>query len=254
MVEDLSFLFNDEEKLKYTRIVEKAQNALKNHSAEAVCFVDPFWQEMAASIANRFDDLKAYFFGGINDAESKFLVFVPWYIEPISEEYISIVSFDNPYNDVKHSDVLGKILSLGVERKVVGDIIISNKVYIVVSKSIENYILSEFRNIRRHEIVPYTVNSADEVPEHNYTEKIVVVPSMRLDAVVSKIYNISRNEAQDMISKGLLKLDYRPFDKYSYEIKDRSMISLRGFGRARVLEIIGSTQKGNLRIRTERLV
>lgn len=254
MVDDLSFLLNDDEKLQYTRIEEKARNAFRNHSKEAVYFLNPFWQEMAVSISKRFDDIEAYFFDGINNAESKFLVFAPWYTEPLEEDYISIISFKNPYSDIKHSDVLGKILSLGIERKVIGDIIVSDNVYIVVSKSIESFILSEFRDIRKHEIEPFVVKDIIEFPKNNYAEKIIVVPSMRLDAITSKIYNISRTDAQNKISKGLLKLNYRVFDKYSYEIKEECMISLRGYGRARINEIVGTTQKGNLKIRMERLL
>lgn len=254
MVDNLSFLYNDEEKLKYTRILEKAHNALKNHTPEPVCFVDPFWQEMSTAIANQDDEIKAEFFGGINNAESKFLVFAPWYIETDPNDYVSVICFDNPFNDIKHSDVLGKILSLGVDRRVVGDIIVSDKVYVVVGKSIEGYILTEFRDIRRHSINPYTVQYNIDMPKPNYKENTFIVPSMRLDAVVSKIYNISRNESQDKISKGLLKLNYRVLDKTSYEITEKCLLSLRGYGRVRVVEVLGQTQKGNLRIKTERLI
>lgn len=72
MVDELSFLYNDDEKIKYSRIEEKALIALNNFRAESVDFLDPFWQEMSISIAQKYDDLKAIFFGGMDNSENKY--------------------------------------------------------------------------------------------------------------------------------------------------------------------------------------
>ena len=77
---------------------------------------------------------------------------------------------------------------------------------------------------------------------------------MRLDAVVSKVYNISRSETQGKIENGLLKLNYRIVDKPASEVKEDSLISLRSFGRVKIKEVTGTTQKGNLRLKVERLI
>lgn len=77
---------------------------------------------------------------------------------------------------------------------------------------------------------------------------------MRLDAIVSKVYNISRSQAQGKIENGLLKLNYRVVDKPATELKEDSLISLRSFGRVKVKEVVGQTQKGNLRLKVERLI
>lgn len=254
MVDELSFLYNDDEKIKYSRIEEKALIALNNFRAEPVDFLDPFWQEMSVSIAQKYDDLKAIFFGGMDNAENKYLVFCPWYMDLEAKDFISIICFDNPYDDIKHSDVLGKLLSLGIDRRTLGDIFVGEKVYIVVSKSVESFLLTEFRDIRRHGIIPYTVDKAPSIIKDSYKETSVIVHSLRLDAIVSKVYNISRSQAQGKIENGLLKLNYRVVDKPATELKEDSLISLRSFGRVKVKEVVGQTQKGNLRLKVERLI
>lgn len=254
MVDELSFLYNDDEKIKYSRIEEKALIALNNFRAEPVDFLDPFWQEMSKSIAQKHDDLKAIFFSGMDNAENKYLVFCPWYMDLEAKDFISIICFDNPYDDIKHSDVLGKLLSLGIDRRTLGDIVVGDRVYIVVNKSVESFLLAEFRDVRRHSIIPYIVDSVPSITAEDYKEDTVIVPSLRLDAVVSKIYNISRSQAQVKIENSLLKLNYRIVDKPSFEVKENSLISLRSFGRVRIKEVTGTTQKGNLRLKVEKLI
>ncbi|WP_300408114.1 hypothetical protein [Lagierella sp.] len=57
--------------------------------------------------------------------------------------------------------------------------------------------------------------------------------------------NVSRNKARDKILKGDVKVNYIE-SKITHEVlEDKSLISIRGYGRFKFMEILGRTKKDN---------
>lgn len=254
MVEDLSFL-NKDEIGDYKKLEDKVLIANRRNTYEETDFLDPFWQKMLQSIVNSYNDMSVSFFGAYNNAERKVCVIYNSYLpEPLEDDFISVLAFDYKTDDIKHKDVLGKILSLGIERYTVGDIYFYNSTcYIAVKKSVEAFLFTEFRDIKRHSIELYTPeNILFKNVSADLEEETLIAASLRSDLIVSKIYNIKRNIASNMILKGLFKLDYRVFLRNDKPITVPSLISLRGYGRVHVDEIVGKTGKDNLRIKIRR--
>lgn len=256
MVDLSSFLKNADEFLQFQRLEEKANISINDYNIMDTNFLDPFWQDMALSIKNREPSLAVSFFGAYDDAERKIAVYSPDFMQLTEEDFISVVGFKNQFNDIKHSDCLGRILSLGINRDHIGDIIVGDEIFFVIKKSIENFLISEFRDIRRHSIelkkyeLSYFRDFMDKMEENKiFKEKIILIPSLRADAILSKLFNISRQKAQEKISKGELKINHRVEERASTEIKLPALISLRGYGRVQIEEEIGLTQKGKIRIR-----
>ena len=88
----------------------------------------------------------------------------------------------------------------------------------------------------------------------NYQEKIITTSSRRADAVVSEIFNLSRAKIQEYILKERLYVDFELFTTNSREIKDGSLISLKGYGRAIFDEVISETKKGRMRARVKKVL
>lgn len=254
MVEDLSFL-NKDEIADYKKLEDKVLIANRRNTYEETDFLDPFWQNMLKSIVNSYTDMSVSFFGAYNYSERKVCVVYNSYLsEPLEEDYISVLAFDYKTNDIKHKDVLGKILSLGIERYTIGDIYFNNNTCtIAVKKSVEDFLITEFRDIKRHSIELYSpINIDIKKVRPNYREETIISASLRADLLVSKIYNIKRNDASSMIEKGLFKNNYRVFLRNDKPISVPSLISLRGYGRVHIDEIVGKTGKDNLRINIRR--
>lgn len=249
MVEDFSFLNRDEID-EYTKLSKKVNLAYEKDYYVETDFLDPYWQKILQSIVNRYIGMKSSFIGIFNDAERKIAIIYSDFLQnPLSEDYLSCLSFDLP-DDVLHKDVLGTLMSLGVSRKAIGDIVIRDgKCYIAVKNSLSNYLIAEFREIRRHEITLKQVDGTNiSATKLKVTYKTVVVPSLRLDAIVASVYNIKRNIAVNMIKKGLVKVDYRQTFDVDKKIELPALISVRGYGRVYIDEVSGSTQKGNLKL------
>ncbi|MDU1010258.1 hypothetical protein [Finegoldia magna] len=55
--------------------------------------------------------------------------------------------------------------------------------------------------------------------------------------------NISRKDAQIMIKNKKIKLNYEVISNTSKSVEENSLVSIRGYGRYRLLEYLGSTKK-----------
>ena len=70
-----------------------------------------------------------------------------------------------------------------------------------------------------------------------------------MDCLVSEMANISRKDAQIMIKNKKIKLNYEVISNTSKSVEENSLVSIRGYGRYRLIEYLGSTKKDKLRIK-----
>ena len=196
-------------------------------------------------------DSKCFFFGGYDGAERRVAVFLPDenYEQDDDEQVITALEIRHS-SSIGHRDVLGSILGLGIERDVVGDILIGNeKSYVIVTKEIVPYILQNFTKIGRNNIsvseVPF---SSLEVPERKTEEIFSTVASLRLDCIAAEGFRLSRESAQSAIKKQLVQVNHKIVESPSYNIKEKDVISLRGKGKI-ILDSIGTnSRKGIIRV------
>ena len=90
------------------------------------------------------------------------------------------------------------------------------------------------------------------VPYSDLTpEKIVIVSSLRLDVLISGVYDISRSKSSNLIDGEKVFINGKLAKSNSVNIENGSMISVRGYGRFRYTEILGTTRKDRIRILCE---
>src|SRR5690625_1309801 len=92
-------------------------------------FLDPREQQIIKSvIGSKNDDVKYHFFGGSKTKERARAIIAPFY-ESIDEASFDIVileaTFPTKFVTLRHQDIMGAFLSLGLERKKLGDIILT---------------------------------------------------------------------------------------------------------------------------------
>lgn len=151
-----------------------------------------------------------------------------------------------------HRDYLGAILNLGIERKVVGDILTDGtEGYVFVSSNMAGFISESLERVKHTSV---KVSETNDVPEQFVSapkESFYIVPSLRIDAVISKIYNVSRKEAQQAVTSGHVFINSRTAMQYTYQLEEKDLVSVRGFGRFRFKGVVSDTRKGNLKIAAE---
>ena len=131
-----------------------------------------------------------------------------------------------------HRDFLGSILALGIERSLIGDIAVGEEeTYIFVKEDMADYIISSLTRVRRTDVL---LLRAKTVPEGRLyrTERIgLQAVGERLDAIVAKVFHISRDDSLSLFKKHLVFLGGRVVENNSLIPKKDDVISVRGYGR-----------------------
>lgn len=195
------------------------------------------------------------FFGGHDDCERKIFGVFPEWEEPSADAFpISVIKISSSYKELSHRDYLGSILSLGIERNKIGDIIVDGKTaYVFAEDSIREYISGNIVKIGNQGVKTQMAKNFP-LPEKRFEEIETVCASQRIDAVVSALTRTSRQTAQKLIEAGYVKLDYRVSDKASQNVPDGGILSVRGYGRF-IFEGAGSmTRKGRIHITAKRFI
>lgn len=201
------------------------------------------------------DIMKVYgvpylFFGGNKQSDRKILCVYPDYCHTDELEWpiCSLVFKRNiPIN---HRHVLGTLMSLGINRELIGDIDVGeNWVQVIIHKRIKDYLMSHFNEIN-HCKIECMVKNSDEILsfERKYQELSLIVASNRIDGILGKIWGNSRQKSLELIKQKKVKINDVPIGKTDSRIKNNDVISLRGKGKARVINMDDRTKKGKIRI------
>ncbi|MDR3595811.1 YlmH/Sll1252 family protein [Clostridium sp.] len=153
------------------------------------------------------------------------------------------------FSALTHRDFLGAILSLGIERNKIGDLLVSeNTCYLPIHEEIESFIICNLERISKVKCDVEIIDKVEFLPKFTFKEEIVLVSSLRIDGIVSKIINVSRAKAQGMIEQGQVLVNYVKIKEKSYELKSEERITIRGFGKFILGNSIGNTKSGKLKI------
>lgn len=160
--------------------------------------------------------------------------------EPLSPKYA---------DKLTHRDFLGAILNLGIERDTLGDIVIINNVgYIFALENIAPYIADGLVKIKRTDVSAKIVTELPEGELYRTERKTVQISGERLDAVVAKVFSLSREDAQNLFKRRLVFADGREIDSPSYTPKENEKISVRGHGRFIYVGKQSLSKKGKLNV------
>ena len=147
-----------------------------------------------------------------------------------------------------HRDFLGALLNLGIERETLGDIaIIDNVGYIFAKDDIAPFIISELSRVKHTDVI-LTVTDAPEEALFRTERRQIQANGERLDAVIAKVFSLSRDEAQLLFSRRLVFASGREISSTSYIPKRDEVISVRGKGRFIYCGYETLSRKGKLNI------
>lgn len=161
-------------------------------------------------------------------------------ISPLSEKFA---------DDLTHRDFLGSLMGLGIKRETLGDIVISkNKGYLICLETISQYIIENLTKVRHTSVSCEICNKIplEDLPQPK--EKMVIVSSLRLDGIISAVYNLSRSKSSALIDGEKVFINGKLTKSNSAPLKEDDVISVRGYGRFKFKEISGDTRKGRIRI------
>ena len=193
--------------------------------------------------------IEVLFDGGFDNAEYKRAIFMPIGYKADFKIRVYEIVYNHKFFSFNHRNVLGSLMSLGIKRESIGDIIfVDKKIYFACTEEINAYILNEFKMVSHASIELKEVTDRITVIK-NIVEETVIVSSMRLDVIISTAYNLSRNEANEFINGGLVSVNHIECLNNSKMIKENDCISVRHKGRVYVNEIVRKTKSDRLAIK-----
>lgn len=232
---------NQEEELFFKRIYSIKENAINNYKLTTLKFLDIRKQDIVKYIIG--NDLFLYFSGGYEDSEYKKCIISPFELEdPDFKIDILSLEYNSKYLTLNHRKVLACMMDLGIKREVFGDILFdSDKCFIVSSSDMSEYIINTLTVIS-HTPVSVSIYNGVVNNKINLEEHKCFVSSMRLDCVVSAIYNVARSVSQDFISSENVKVNQVVIKNNNHILNVGDIISVRGKGRFKVLDILGQSR------------
>lgn len=160
--------------------------------------------------------------------------------------------FQFKYNDrfqtITHRDVLGSLMSLGIDRQQIGDIVINeNVIQIITTKKIAPFLFQNVTTIKKASIQLEEVNEVNEKQVEVESSECFVA-SYRLDVFVSALTKMSRKISDEYIEKGYVQVNHQVMYSSNYQCQVGDLISIRGYGRFTFEALKSQSKKGKYRI------
>lgn len=247
----LNHITDEDQIFNMRRVLDQIEIVLNKHTVGITDFMDPYERRLAKSLLNRFTDISYKELGGIDEGERKVILIYP--------EYFQYQNMDTPICSLKiegniatlsHRDFLGAILNLGINREKIGDILIhEDNVQVVVKSEISDFILISLTRIGKERVKVKEIPLNELKPGNiEYKNILATVHSLRLDALISNAWKLSRKDSQQLIESKKVKVNWEPIERVSKDIGEGDIISAKGYGRFILNSIKGISKKGRIRV------
>ena len=216
-------------------------------------FLDPRQIYILETLLRQNGELSFQFEGGYVAAERKRCLIFPDYFTPTEADFsfeLYEIVYPVKFAKLSHGKVLGTLMSAGVKREYFGDIMTDGTRWqVFIASEIANFVTSQIDKIGRVGV---------RLEKRDYTETIIptdtweiehlTVSSLRLDAIISEVYAISRQRSKELVEAGKVKINWTENLRPDFVLDLLDIISIRGFGRIQLQAIEGKTKKEKYRL------
>ena len=243
-----------EDKIFLAHICDLCDKSDKTGMIMYTAFMTPRQARIVGERLSHLYDIR--FFGGFADAERLMAAIVPNDWEDVNYPMCAVKVDNLSKKELTHRDYLGSILALGITRDNLGDIAVTEKgAYVLSCSDIADYIVTNLTKIGSCGV---RLSVAEDVSALEITKNFktisATVTSMRLDCIVSAMTGKSRSVASELISDGLVSVNYDDIKSVSHTVKDKDVLSVRGYGKARVETDMTLTKKGRTHINIQKYI
>lgn len=246
-----------EDRLLASHIADLLEVCKKKHISRFSAFLDERQAVLAENVLNSFKSDNYIFWGGFDNAARTVLGIFPHYAEPETDDFpVEAIVFEyKKEQQLTHRDFLGAIMSCGINRNMVGDIIV-NAGYTVafVYKTVANAVISDISKIGSVGVNVYFEKTPAINVQTSFKEINGTVSSMRTDCILSLATKLSREKTSQLIRSGNVTVNYTNAVSISAEMKAGNVFSIRGYGKYILDEINGKTKKDRIHIKIKKYI
>lgn len=159
-------------------------------------------------------------------------------------------------DELKHSAIMGSLFALNITSEMFGDIVKWNgDFYVYLLSDISDLVVNELRTIGNISVslVEVDRNLLNDF-ERKYERQELIVSSLRIDTVISKLIGSNRDDIHGKIKNQEIIINNVVAKKVSDVLNIGDNFSIRKYGKYRFKEFIGKTKKDNFIIVIDKYV
>lgn len=254
-----------EDKICLSQVLDKIEFSKTRERIEYTDFLDMYQISLVENFLRKINFENYQLFGGYAESERKILIVYPEkyserMIEKNYNKMLKIIRIELPeeeHGKYSHRNYLGGIVKLGLKREKVGDILVSDDgADIIVVEDFIEILKKELPSLNRFENSKIAIEELSNIrkKEIKIEEVSIIVPSLRLDNIVSDLVRTSRSKAAQIIAQERVFINGQNETKISKQLKLNDVITIRGKGRFVIKEFTGTTRSGRTVIKIEKYV
>ncbi|HAC64746.1 MAG TPA: photosystem II S4 domain protein [Cyanothece sp. UBA12306] len=246
-----------ENREEIARIIDLSEIAWKTWEVVTSDFLSPPIIAEVERIFQGLTELEILPWGGYPQAERQRVGIARCEI-PLENPQIPLAALDIAgnflFDPATHRDFLGAILGAGIVREKIGDIIVLGErgAQVIVVPEMVDFLQTALTQVRSVPVKVQLIELNELKIRPPKTKEInTVEASMRLDAIASAGFGMSRSKMAQAISTGDVRVNWQEITQASHNVQSGDLITFRGKGRLEVGEV-AITKKQRYRINLTR--
>ncbi len=241
------------------RVIDLAEQAIKTWEVVCSDFLSPPELAEVQQSFSRLTEVQLVAWGGYPQAERQRAA-ISRSEMPLERSQVAVTALDIAgnflFDTATHRDFLGAMLGTGIVREKTGDIIVLGErgAQVIVVPELVEFLEMNLKQVRS---VPVKIQPVDiselKVREPKKKELTTVEASLRLDAIASAGFGMSRSKMVELIDGGDVRVNWREVTQASSQVKTGDLIAIRSKGRLEVGEI-AVTKKDRYRVQLTRFM
>ena len=258
MMKDLYQHFSQEDREFIDRSLELFQRVQDTYAFETTSFLNPHQVSILKNIGKQYD-VQVFASSDYFPSELARVLVAPSYYQLNMDDFeLSLleISYASKFYKISHSQIMGTLLNhLGIERWTFGDIlVVGDRAQLLVDKRLAQYFIDHVSKIAKMPVKLKEVSFAEQLKEQKQAvTREILASSLRLDKLVASTFKLSRSQAAQLISGKHVKMNYAVNDNPSQQVGLEDLISVRRFGRFKVLRENGLSKNGKHKLTVELL-
>ncbi|KAF8751434.1 hypothetical protein HU200_012110 [Digitaria exilis] len=220
-------------------ILDMAERASKRRDVFHTNFLTPPIIKEAMLAIDKLADIKAVAQGGYPQAERCRISVGHADSMPSNPDVVAALSISGNFRlePCSHGDFLGAILGTGITREKVGDILLQGErgAQVLVDPELVDYLISTLEKVGKVGVscTQIPLLALEYEPPRTKSFK-TVESSLRVDALASAGFKISRTKLASLISAGDVRVNWTPVLKSGVNLRSGDVVSVSGMGRIKV--------------------
>lgn len=239
------------------KVIDRAEQALRTWDVEVTDFLTPPEMAEVQRVFSRLTEVALVPWGGYAQAERQRLGIARSELSPQPEQVPVAalgISGNFLFDGANHRDFLGSLLGTGLVREKVGDILVLGErgAQAIVVPELVDFLTLNLVQVRSVPVKTQPIPLEDlRVQPPRIKELTTVEASLRLDAIASAGFAMSRSKMVELIQGGDVRVNWKTITQPSHGLQSQDLIAIRGKGRVTVGEVV-VTKKDRYRVHLTR--